>query len=368
MTESKRVLGLLCSFFIACYSYSQVNIQLKSGNPYKFVPDHAWSLIISNSSGEVNVRLTARLARANGGPVFHSESEPIRLKKGINSLSSHNVSTASLIFSESGAREWLDINNTLPPGNYKLCIQIRCETPDCNGLGTIIGNDELECFDVKIELPTPLLLNYPMHEDSIFQTRPPLNWIQPTPGGQHLTYRLRLYEKSEGRGCPEIVQTERPLMDLSREGISGVPYPPDLDELKAFQSYCWHVEGYYAEEKVCQSEVWLFTVKKDSIKKAEDFNYIKLKSALPKQEISVLNILRVIYKEEASKSSALKMKITDTRGRKVYDTEHALVFGDNYLNIDLRGKGLKPNQSYVAVFTGDTGMEYRISFQFDFTY
>lgn len=349
----------------ATYSAAQFNLIQKPVNPFRFGLNNLWDINIV-SSASVDVYLEVRISKNGIGPILTSSSSNFALAVGMNSLGSGNMTSKSLNYLNGDIRSWIESHQTLPPGRYNICYQVKCATPNCGG--TSIGPDNQQCFEFVLENPSPLLLNFPQDESVISITRPLLTWIPPSPVSNEVTYTLRLVKKQEKQSSQDAIQRNIPLIE--RSGISGntLSFPPDVEELVKGETYAWEVHAVLLNEKIAQSQVWEFTIGNDTvIKKQEHNNYIKIREVNPSSAIVVENVLRLDYRELVEKKGRLDIEFLTLSGRLKGTNSTDVFYGENLLNIPIGDLGLVPNTDYLVRIKNQTGDKFEIRITYSFS-
>ncbi len=356
--------------FIVVFSFrasAQMNIMMKPVNPYRFQTEDVWNItVFSPVAAQVNIQ--AIVSKQGLGPVYNTTCKPVTLKTGSNSFSRLLLSSERIDFSVPEIRNWVDAHPGLPPGHYSVCYTVTCVRVDCDGNGTI-GADNQYCFNFVIEPPSPLLLNFPTNESVIADKTPVLSWIPPSPVSGDVRYELRLVKVRESQSRQDAISRNIPI--LQREGIQGasLAYPADIDPLEEGETYAWEVYANLFGERIARSEVWEFTIGKDSQeKKTDPFNYIKIRQVNPASVVNVENTLRLDYRERVSKKADLKIEILTSEGRVKGTLNYPIVYGENLMDISLTGMGLKQDEEYRVRITNELGEHYEIKIRYTFSY
>lgn len=351
------------------FSIGQISINLKQGNPYWFRPNDVWNVLVT-STLELNVKIQVYITKADGNQVYFSESQAVHLKVGANSYTSGTVQTSFSQTFDNALKNWLLIHNSLPPGSYKLCYKLICVNPDCDGNGSgTIGPDQIFCSNIKIQTPTPLLLNTPNNESQIKDQTPLLTWIPPSPVSSEVSYSLVLAPILEGQSREEAILINRPI--IKKAGIKNVllNYPQDLPDLEIGQKYAWQVNAELFGEIISTSKVWEFEIIADTLKEKPIISqYIKLKTITENELISVENCLKLDYIEEKERRSFLKVEVFNEKNKKIADYEVPVDFGENLLVIDLKNKGLKTGRDYLVRVSSKNNFSKSFKINFNFKY
>ena len=367
MKALKSCILAIFLFINAGEVFSQMNVMLKPANPYRFQTEDVWNINVI-SPITTDVIITSRVVKQGTGDIFISTSNTVSIKVGANSLSKLLLSSARVEFQNSEIKSWVDAHLSLPPGHYTVCYVVRCAQVDCGGAGSI-GPDNQYCSNFTIETPSPLLLSFPANESVIEDKTPLLVWIPPSPVSKEVTYELRLVKKQEEQSRQDAVSRNIPIIE--RTGIEGTSlnFPPDIDPLLEGETYAWEVYANLFGERIARSEVWEFTIGKDTIKKKEDpFNYIKIRQVNPMSVIQVENTLRLDYHELVSKTTELTIEVLTLDGKRKGTVTKTIVYGENLLDISLSGMGLKPETEYLVQIKNASGEHFEIKIAYSFSY
>ncbi|MHB1279180.1 MAG: hypothetical protein ACYC1Q_12385 [Bacteroidia bacterium] len=368
--KMKALKGCILAIFLFINTgevFSQMNVMLKPANPYRFQTEDVWNINVI-SPITTDVIITARVAKQGIGDIFISTSNTVSIKVGANSLSKLLLSSARVEFQNSEIKSWVDAHLSLPPGHYTVCYVVRCAQADCGGAGSI-GPDNQYCSNFAIETPSPLLLSFPANESVIEDKTPLLVWIPPSPVSKEVTYELRLVKVQDEQGRQDAISRNIPIME--RAGIEGTSlnFPVDIDPLVEGETYAWEVYANLFGERIARSEVWEFTIGKDTIKKKEDpFNYIKIRQVNPTSIIQVESTLRLDYHEQVSKTTELTIDVLTLDGKHKGSVTKKIVYGENLLDVSLSGMGLKPETEYLVQIKNASGEHFEIKIAYSFSY
>jgi len=340
---------------------------LKPTNPYRFQVDDIWNVNIS-SPKDANIVVQAYVQKSGVGDVYVSKSKPLHVKIGLTSLSKILVQPEYVDFRSAEIRSWVDANNSLPPGHYSICYVVSCADVNCGGSG-ILGADTKFCSNFVIETPSPLLLSYPSNESVIKDLTPQLTWIPPSPVSQDVRYELKLVKINKDQSRQDAITRNIPL--IHRDDINGITlsFPADIDPLVEGESYSWEVYAVLFGERIARSEVWEFTIGKDTQEiKVDPFNYIKIRQVNPTSVVHIENTLRLDYHELVNKSSELQLEILTTDGKRKGSVSLPIQYGENLLDVSLSNMGLKPNTEYVVRIANAKGENFEIRIHYSFSY
>lgn len=248
-------------------AYSQIQIQFNGINEYVFNSKQVLNISAINlNSKPIEVYFAGYIKDGRNGRVLDFKTNVVLLGVGGNVFNTMSLGFAELNYSNFDILEFEEKSGLFPFGRYSICVFSRCLGADCGGLGADAGNMEgMECVNVLVENPTPLMLSYPENESEIEVSRPLFSWIPPSPvaASAGLNYRLRLVEVLEGQNKADALNINRPLIDLSGVERPTLMFPLDVADLEKGKWYAWQVEAFVGNTYVAKSEQWKFKVKKE---------------------------------------------------------------------------------------------------------
>ncbi len=354
MTQVKLLGKTLALFLVMCVFAtnlkSQINIQFNNINEYLFNTKQVLNLSVINlNTKPVDVYFIGFIKDGQSQRVVEFKTNTTTLNQGNNLLNSMNFDFSELNYLNPDILEIEEKSGSYPYGLYSICIQVRCATSDCNGLGaTASSSEEITCINVNIENPTPLILAHPEDESEIEETKPLYTWIPPSPVARssNLNYTMRLVEMMEGQNKSDALTMNRPIIEMSGIGQPSLMHPLDVPELEKGKWYAWQVEAFVGNTPIAQSEQWKFKVKKEE-KKVEKPSYVILKT--DDQNIyNVREILNITYIESYIPQN-LTINIYSNDGKLVFNnsTDFKTIRGENSFEILLNNLNINKKEIYI---------------------
>jgi hypothetical protein len=373
--NQKRIRFMLFSLMFLLISpnlFSEIIINQRPASPFKYSFTDVWNIdIINNESAAFNVRIIGTVVDAvNNKMIYQIESSPVLLTKGLNHLTPVKVQTQSIDCHYPEIREIHQRTNSLPPGSYVVCIKVLCLTPTCDEAGSrAVNGEKVNCLNIKIDPPTPLLLASPLNRSEIDELRPMLVWIPPMPIGglPNLFYKISLVELLEDQAPIDGILRNRPLLEVSGHQSTSLQYPFDLPALEQGKKYAWKVEAWYGEFWVATSEVWEFKIAEEEEEIPDPVSFVKINDHT-EGIIEMKNILRFSFFSKGLEGS-LSYNIVDSKGKEMKGLPHLeRVYGENRYAIDLRALDLRNGKIYTLIVTDDNGVKKKMSFKYIFSY
>jgi len=339
MNIKKVVLWVLVMLGVSHMVVADFVVVQRAANPYLLKSESVYDLnIISSENQSVTVKLFGAI-RKEGREVVQLESRPVAINPGANALSSFNVSSQRKNYLNKNILEIEQLTTTLPPGNYEICVYLRCATPDCSGLGrTPFDAEAVYCQQVKVEPPTPLLLSYPEDGAKLKIKKPTLSYIPPGPiaASSKLSYTVTLVKLNKGQHKVDGVKRNRPLLRKTGHSLTSLMYPLDLADLEVGERYAWQVEAWVGDQWISTSEVWEFSIEEEKEEQdSVDISYVLINNNKDIHQFS--GELHFIYKEH-HKEGPVPYKLTNEKGKEILMSTDTLGsdFGENKYTLDLR--------------------------------
>lgn len=368
-----KMLSFVFVFLLnVCFVSGQIVTQFKPANPFHFTPEQSWEMdIINMFESSLRVKASATIyIEGNATPITEMTSEVLMLNRGHNSFNAMTTQTESIRFFDPDIGTYVQSVGKYPAGKYRICVRLQCVTPDCDGLSAnALLSESLQCREVIVELPTPLILTTPFDKSELENTRPVFTWIPPMPVGGilELRYLYTLVEKREGQSKIDAIKRNRPIIRDEFVERPTLMYPLDVDELEYEKDYVWQVEAWYGNLFIATSEVWEFKIVLDSI--IEIVNFSQSFIELGKQDGSILYgaVGELKFRHDSRKENAsLKCTILDDKEQK---TGQPLVFtlrqGDNRFVVDFKNHdGIKHEKTYLLFFEDEKKNIFKVRIKY----
>lgn len=333
---SKKIKNLALILLISVFfqdAFSQIQIQFNNVNEYVFNTKQVLNLSVSNLNQKpLEVYFQGYIKDGRSQRVVDFKTNAVVLNIGTNIFSPMTLNFSELNYSNFDISEIEEKSGLYPYGNYVICVQAKCVTNDCSGVGSTGASlENIECINVNIENPTPLILTHPENESEIEETKPLYSWIPPSPvaSSSNLNYTMRLVELLEGQSKADALSMNRPLIEMSGIERPSLMHPFDLPELEKGKWYAWQVEAFVGNTPIAKSEQWKFKVKKEEMKKEVPIVF-ELKSELF-NEFYIVNSdsIKIKYLEQYnfSKNSNFKFSVIGENGFKIEKNgfEHSII-------------------------------------------
>lgn len=341
MTQVKLLGKTLALFLVMCVFAtnlkSQINIQFNNINEYLFNTKQVLNLSVINlNTKPVDVYFIGFIKDGQSQRVVEFKTNTTTLNQGNNLLNSMNFDFSELNYLNPDILEIEEKSGAYPYGLYSICIQVRCATSDCNGLGaTASSSEEITCINVNIENPTPLILAHPEDEAEIEETKPLYTWIPPSPVARssNLNYTMRLVEMMEGQNKSDALTMNRPIIEMSGIGQPSLMHPLDVPELEKGKWYAWQVEAFVGNTPIAQSEQWKFKVKKEEKKKEKMNQAVFLKPLNNsfifdlKSDSLLIGLVKIPLL--VMNQSFVKIKVKDYTGKTINEFEYQIEKSNN---------------------------------------
>ncbi len=295
---------LLLLFLAVSFISAQVNFQLIVRVPTPpLISD--WqkdpSIIMVNlfntsSQSYPDSYLSIKISDMNGKVVAATEDYDPKMPKfnipasGNIVLNGPQLINGNAVSFDKGLRSKVLFSNSLPEGEYELCMRLL----DRNGKE--IGMPSEICRTISILMPDPPSLIMPVDDDEIQNVTPVFTW-SPVIGAsplQQISYRLRIAPVYQGQSAAHALNSNQLLADKKVSGNSYVYMPTDIqfsvfpDAVKfAWQVQALDKEGNPATRLKGLSEIGTFRIKKLNLQFIPQ-NQITLESPLKNAEIENL--------------------------------------------------------------------------------
>ncbi|MDW8418422.1 MAG: hypothetical protein RML37_03315 [Chitinophagales bacterium] len=356
-----RTIYILFSIVVCYYTFGQtIQITIIPGSEYSLARRDEWKALVNNTTNQtLKVFFYGIAYEASRGKIFEIRSSAREILPGVTSFGTHyyvGLEPYTILYEDPELREYGIRTNTLPAGDYEMCIYAYSAL-DSLELGST-------CYHFSADYFTPPVLVSPDNNETICEPYPFFNWLPPAPDkGQNFTYTLYLYEIQNKQSPWSAVQINPPFYE--RKGITTpiVQYGINARNLRPGYRYAWKVSAEINNKTVAVSEVWSFVycdeklfMSADTSSKKKNIGrnlpkpgiaYLELKDN-PSNNFSVLDrgLLSFLYMHRSNTPSAA-MQITDASGSVVHQQLLQVTPGDNYFSAPITNyKGLKTNELY----------------------
>ena len=357
--KSKLLLCLLIS--LPFLSVAQITLTAQLPNNGILLKDQLWNLVIVNNSNDIAVlKLQLDLRDISiGQSVINANTGNIIIGKGLKSVTINDIQPIlyNYISSEFSG-------NYLPCGAYLVTYHLIAETSK----GDVPVAVEVVRVNIS-PLSPPLLVN-PADQSSIETVYPQFNWVPPTPMQMFnpLEYELLVVAVEEGQSAKEALEFNKPAYSNINLLNTSEKMPTSYEQLKQGQTYAWQVIARSGNSCAAQTEVWTFTIGKDSIKKIiESAPFVKISKSNTEVTVVHQGLVKMEYFNPGGdrKVSFHIYKAADQRTNKilVVEFELPLAHGQNFLQYNLAKKTkLEEKTVYEVSMINGRGEEWLMRF------
>jgi len=234
----------LISVFLFQFTWTaaQITVNMQLPPPGRFVPeDFIHSISFQNHTGQLmQVYLTATVEEQAAGLVFSGSSAIFELLPGFSSPHYSVYDPVNTDFINASIESYILKTNTLPPGEYVVCIWVR----DAN-TGSELGKS---CLPWHVFHPSPPQLVYPSENGTISEPQPVFVWLAPAPlPATEVVYTVTITELLPGQSVYEAMSSN-PVF-LKEGGISGTTwlYGMHYTPMESGKQYVWQVQAHTLE-------------------------------------------------------------------------------------------------------------------------
>ena len=345
--------------------YAQVSVSIAQPPQSTINFNGLWNIEVINTSAEkADITLVATLGYTNNVILSTIKFNKVILPVGPSYFPSGVLPIESIKYSAHQQAGIIQQSGLLPFGNYVLCIQA------FNALNGALLSDY--CTEYVVEPFTPPFLLMPTDDSKITITNPLLMWIAPSPISslKDLHYELKLVEIIGNQSPEEAISRNYALLEKKGISVNQLLYPADAHPLEINKSYAWQVKARNNNAIIGTTEVWNFTIGRDSIVRSSlqinDDSYNELKTSLDGSFTIAVPELRFAYHNPYS-NSRITYKITDLAGKEAGENSDELesVYGDNRYMLELgEVKKLKSGSFYILEVTNIKGIKNYLMFQY----
>lgn len=316
----------------AMWSLAQMQVMQLPTTPFRFtLTDWQHVNVLHTGEQPQKVRITGSIKKGQSPTeVAIFESVPVLLQPGLNAFTEANLQLTDLKFPEARLGAALKSGNSLPPGGYIACIQIRSEE------GIVLASS---CQEVEVSPISVPVLVYPQNEAAIREFQPNFSW---TPalieGGADLVdYELSLFELRAEQNATAALARNRPIYRQKAQGNTQLAYPTTAPKLIAEREYVWQVNAFYKGYPMGASEYSSFKIGEVVvIKETPDTVMVQLDPHKVKSMVHCNDVVHVAFKHYVP-SESTQIVLKSSKGVKhVLNAEQFRKdgpHGDVYINL-----------------------------------
>ena len=252
------VLITICAGLCELAAQNDLSIQLiMTPNPTPYVSDwrnesNTARLIVTNNNPE-NVRGRVRTTIARMGErvaaTRDAQMDVLTFEPGVTTLDPADI------FPLENVQFFGDVDNQVlrsgevPPGAYEICVDLLEEHVP----RPLTQNEICRPFRiVHYQAPLLVLPRNGAQIDPVRERRPIFRWTPvtpaPTSGPAAVRYVVQVFEILPGQRAVQAFRANQPVLNIETQGITSMPWPPDVELPAPGQSYVWNVRALDAED------------------------------------------------------------------------------------------------------------------------
>ena len=350
----KKLMSLL-AVSIPWLLQAQITVSVQLPPAGMIQKDQLWNVVLVNNSNtplEVNVLLNLKDA-ITGQSVLSAGTRNILLSKGVKMLNVQDVQPVQYNYGMAGFP-----GNYLPLGSYIACYTI-----------SHVKNESVEtladeCVRVNINPLSPPLLNAPTDKTVLQTLAPQLTWMPPVPLDMfdNLSYDVNIAEVLQGQSPAEAILYNTPVYVKSHTKMPYENYPSSYSKLEAGKTYAWQVTARNGMNYAAATEVWTFSIAKDSTKtEPVSVSYILLKNNDESgvNYITGNNLYIKYYSFHKEHESVVRL--LNAERKVIQEIKQKIIYGDNFFNFKLNNR-FHSGQVYLIEITDQQNNIYTASF------
>lgn len=288
----KRTILFLALILATLLSRAQINMTLQVPPVGVLVKNQLWNMLLVNTSNQsllIRINLTM-LDQKTNQPVLTASTLPFVLSRGPKQIQAKDLGPIEYTYNGPAVAD-RDPNGMLPVGNYEVCYTV--SVGDKNNLA--IEN----CIQLAVDPLSPVLLNTPADEASIYSASPQFTWLPPTPANlfSDLSYALVLVEVLPGQGKADAIEENIPVYTGGLIRNLYLNYASSYTALDTGRLYAWRIVAMNGGVPAAMSEIWTFRVVKAPLPSVQLRNdpYLSLKRGLDPSIAAGSPTMRLTY-------------------------------------------------------------------------
>ncbi len=323
--------------------------------------DQLWNMVIVNNGNEiVVVKLQMDLRDiSTGQSILNASSGKITVGRGMKSVTINDIQP--LVYNYVSTEF---SGNFLPCGNYLADYHLIQETDK----GDVQVADEV--VRINITPLSPPLLVFPEDHSNIETVYPQFTWMPPAPVQMFnpLVYDLTVVKIEDGQSPKEAMEFNTPVYSNTNLQNISEKMPSSFEQLISGKTYAWQVIARSGNTCSAQTEVWSFTIGKDSVTQIiNQAPFIRISRSNTEVTVVHQGVLKMEYFNPGSDK-----KVTFTIYKavdKMKKDRHSIQFdiplnnGQNFLQYDLAKKAkLEEKTVYEVSMINGRGEEWLMRF------
>lgn len=339
---------------------AQITVTTQMPNTGILVKDQLWNVVITNNANDlVTLRLEIDITDILlGQSVLNASTGKIITGKGMKLLSSRDVQPIMYNYVSTEFS-----GNYAPCGSYNIHYRLIQEIP---GKGDIPVADEV--VRVNVTPLSPPLLTTPTDKAGIETVYPQFTWMPPTPIDMFnpLLYDINVVAIEEGQTAKEAIEYNRPVYFNTNIQSPSEKMPSSFEQLQQGKTYAWQVVARSGSACAAPTDVWTFTIGKDSLTKIiESAAFTKLSRNNTEVSTAQEGVIKMEYinNSEDKKVKCMIYKAGQkTSGKKIHFSL-TVVNGQNYLSYNINKKQkLEEKTVYEISLKNSRGEEWLMRF------
>jgi len=322
-----------------------------------------WNLVLVSTSNDpviVRIKITL-LSTKDNSPVMSGVSRTFSITKGVKQIGSNDVAPIQYDYLSAIFNVDRNPNGLLPIGNFLACYTVT------KIIGDAMSELSEECLPVEVAPLSPPLLNTPFDKDTLTTSYPNFTWLPPAPLNlfSDLSYDLSLVEVQSGQAATQAIQQNIPIYTANRLTTPTNAYPASNKALDTAKLYAWRIAANNNGQLVAQSDVWTFQVglRGNISKRVANGNYVLLRDQSLNAGITTINDYKIGLKYYSyDKARQANIRFSDLAGNLIYSATTNIIYGDNYLTIEL-GKTFQKGRIYIVDIEDASHHYYSASFK-----
>lgn len=319
-----------------------------------------WNVLVINSAN-VNYKCILQINlqdRSTGADLLTATSTQFDIIAGTKQLNANLLGPIQYNYLVGGIDNRLQ--GLIPVGSYTACYQ----------LVVVAGKPETlaeECVQFDAEPLSPPMLIFPA-DSSVLENAPQqFSWMPPTPDGifNSLRYELLITEIKGAQKPEEAIQQNIPFYNDGALFANRMNYPASAIAFEKDKWYAWQVTARDDKAYAGKSEVWVFKIINDVVKKIiENAPYIKISTK--QQEVTIVHDgrLKMEYYNYYTDTTVNVTVRRETEKEKAYSFQLQVNPGQNYLEHNIGKKmHLDEDSVYIVELTNKAGERYYMKFK-----
>jgi hypothetical protein len=340
---------------------AQITLTTQLPNSGMLLKEQLWNMVIINNGNdiaELKLQIDVRDILL-GQSVINASSGKIVIGKGMKIISIKDLQPVMYNYV---ATEFS--GNYLPCGSYVISYHLLQETAK----GDIPVADEIEKLNV-----TPLsppLLTTPLDKSNIETVYPQFTWMPPAPMQMFnpLVYDITVVAIEEGQSAKEAIEFNKPVYINTNIQSPSEKMPSSFEQLQQGKTYAWQVVARSGMAYAIPTEIWVFTIGKDSVAKIiEQAPYIKISTANTEVTVAQQGIVKMEYNNVCSDKKltfvVYKASEREKSNKQLIKFDLSLNEGQNLLLYDITKKAkLDEKTVYEIAVINSRGEEWLMKF------